>query len=108
MDNKVKELIKARDTSFKSGDISAYRVARTSLKSGIRSAKSKYKQQIDEDFCNNSNSLRMWQGIRLITDYKRRMTQHITSNSMLTSQRNLTASLLGLKKTIINSQFILN
>ncbi|XP_051717819.1 uncharacterized protein LOC127495187 isoform X2 [Ctenopharyngodon idella] len=82
MDNEVKQLIRARDTAFKSGDISAYKVARASLKSGIRSAKLKYKQRIEEDFSNNSNPWRMWQGIRVITDYKKKNDiQHLSSNN---------------------------
>ncbi len=81
MDNEVKQLIRARDTAFKSGDITAYTAAKASLKRGIRSAKLKYKRRIDDDFSNNSNPLRMWQGIRLISDYKKKNdTQHTTSN----------------------------
>ncbi|KAJ8375697.1 hypothetical protein SKAU_G00062770 [Synaphobranchus kaupii] len=77
MNSEGKRLLKARDTAFKSGDTSAYSVAR-----GIRSAKLSYKLRIEEDFNSNSNPWRMWQGIQSITDYKRKNnTQHAPVNN---------------------------
>lgn len=54
MNNKIKQLLRAKDTAFKSGNTSVYRVTRVNLKRGIRFAKLKYKLQIEEDFDNNS------------------------------------------------------
>lgn len=82
MSSEVKRLLRARDTAFKSGDTSAYSVARANLKRGIRSAKHNYKLWIEEDFNSNSNPRRMWQGIQSITDYKRKNnTQHTPANN---------------------------
>lgn len=51
------------------GDSEAYKTAGFNLKKGIRDAKLHYKMRIEEHF-NSSNSHRIWEGIKSITDYK--------------------------------------
>ncbi|KAI3364053.1 hypothetical protein L3Q82_010883 [Scortum barcoo] len=70
LDNTVKLLLKACDSAYRSGDKLAYSIARKELKKGIKLAKSRYKQRIEEHFENN-NPHSMWRGIKTITDYKR-------------------------------------
>ncbi len=67
--SKVKNLLRARDAAFKSGDLQAYKEARRNLRKGIREAKCRYKQHIEEYF-NSNNSRCMWQGIQTLTGYK--------------------------------------
>ncbi|KAJ8365032.1 hypothetical protein SKAU_G00138630 [Synaphobranchus kaupii] len=51
------------------GDQRAYSEAQAKLKRGIREAKQKYKQRI-EDQLNSNNPRSMWNGIKVLTDYK--------------------------------------
>lgn len=69
MNRDIRLLLKARNTAFRSGDAQAYSTARADLKRGIRQAKHCYKLRVEEH-CSNSNPRRMWQGIRVISDYK--------------------------------------
>ena len=69
LDSTVRSLLKARDTSYRSGDRLAYSRARAELKKGIKQAKLRYKQKIEDHF-NNNNPRNMWRGIRTMTDYK--------------------------------------
>ena len=69
MNKEVRQLLKARNIAFRSGDERAYSLSRAHLKKGIRKAKHCYKLRIEEHF-NNSDPRRMWQGIQAITDYK--------------------------------------
>ncbi|KAK1895359.1 DNA-directed RNA polymerase subunit beta', partial [Dissostichus eleginoides] len=65
----VRQLLKARDTAFRSGDAQDYRLARAELKRGIKRAKHCHKLKIEEHF-NTSDPRRMWQGLQTITDLK--------------------------------------
>ncbi|KAK1875608.1 Serine/threonine-protein kinase WNK4, partial [Dissostichus eleginoides] len=69
MNKEFRQLLKARNIAFRSGDERAYSLSRAHLKKGIRKAKHCYKLRIEEHF-NNSDPRRMWQGIQAITDYK--------------------------------------
>lgn len=65
----MRALLRERDAAFRSGDKQAYAVVRGNLRRGIRDAKKKYKQQIEEHFSTN-NSRSIWNGIKALTDYK--------------------------------------
>ena len=68
MNRDVRLLLKARNSAFRSGDAQAYSTARADLKRGIKKAKHCYKLRVEEHF--NSDPRRMWQGIRIISDFK--------------------------------------
>ena len=74
LDSTVRPLLKARDAAHRAGDRLAYTRARSELKKGIRLAKHRYKQRIEEHFEGN-NPRSMWRGIRTITDYKSSVQQ---------------------------------
>lgn len=74
LNSEVRALLRARDSAFKSGDQQVYKEARQSLVKGIKEAKRKYKQRIEEHF-NTKNSRNMWQGIKTLTGYKDSCTQ---------------------------------
>lgn len=69
-----KEIIKTADVAFGSGE--AYSLAQQELERGIREAKRRHKQRIEEQF-NNNNPRNMWKGIKALTDYK--TTSHSAS-----------------------------
>ncbi|KAK2868546.1 hypothetical protein Q7C36_000417 [Tachysurus vachellii] len=69
MNKEVRLLLKARTTSFRTGDVQAYSTSRANLKRGIKEAKHCYKRKIEEHF-SNSDPRRMWQGIQAMSDYK--------------------------------------
>ncbi len=48
----VKLLLKARNSTFRSGDMQQYSTARMNLKKGIRKAKNTYRQKIENHFTN--------------------------------------------------------
>lgn len=58
-----------RDSAFNSGTQLEYREAQKRLRKGIREAKRRYKQRIEEHFNTNSSKY-MWQGIKTLTGYK--------------------------------------
>lgn len=60
MTHKVKQVSRARDVLFYSGDQEAYRAARANL-------------SIDAGFENTTNPRQVWDGIRAITDSKRKL-----------------------------------
>ncbi len=65
----VRALLQARDSALRAGDREDYRKARADLNRGIKTAKTKYKEQIEANFREN-NPRSMWQGIWDIMDYK--------------------------------------
>ncbi len=62
----VKLLLKARNSTFRSGDMQQYITASMNLKKGIRKAKTTYRQKIENHFT-NLDPRRAWQGIHHIT-----------------------------------------
>ncbi|KAK3526456.1 hypothetical protein QTP70_027728, partial [Hemibagrus guttatus] len=69
MNKEVRLLLKAHNTTFRSGDTQAYSTSRANLMRGIKKAKYCYKLKVEELF-SNSDPRRMWQGIQAISDYK--------------------------------------
>ena len=69
MTREVQQLLKERNTAFRSGDGALFSAARSSLKRGIRRAKSDYRRRI-EDHLDSNNTRQVWQGIQNITNYK--------------------------------------
>ena len=69
MSREVQQLLKARNTAFRSGDGARYSTARINLKRGIRKAKSDYRRRI-KDHLDSNNSRQVWQGIQHITNYR--------------------------------------
>uniref|UniRef100_A0A3B5PZ90 Reverse transcriptase domain-containing protein n=1 Tax=Xiphophorus maculatus TaxID=8083 RepID=A0A3B5PZ90_XIPMA len=69
MTKEVREMLKAQNSAFKSGDKEALRTARANLNRAIRLAKRTHSRKIQEFFHDTSNTRSMWQGIKAITDY---------------------------------------
>ncbi|CAG5884190.1 unnamed protein product [Menidia menidia] len=63
-----------------SGDHEAYSRARTALRRGIKSAKQHHRRRIEARFADTANPRQVWEGIRAITDYKKK-TPSIPANS---------------------------
>lgn len=63
MNSEVKQLLRDRDSAFRSGDMELYSSARSNLKRGIKRAKAAYAQKIEGHFT-EGNPRRVWQGIR--------------------------------------------
>lgn len=70
MTNEVRATLRVRNAAFKGGDREALRSARADLNRTIRTAKRAYGQKMQGFFQDPTNTKRMWQGIRTITDYK--------------------------------------
>ena len=66
----VCELLRARNTAFKSGDKEALRTARANLNRGVRAAKRAHGQKIQSHFTDTKDPRRLWQGIQSVTDYR--------------------------------------
>lgn len=66
----VRELLRARNTAFKSGDKDALSAARANLNRGMRAAKRAYGQKIQSHFTDTKDSRRLWQGIQTVTGYR--------------------------------------
>ena len=69
MNKYVRLLLKARNTTFRTGDTQAFSTSRANLRRGIKKAKHCYKLKIEGHF-SNSDPRRIWQSIQAITDYK--------------------------------------
>src|SRR4029434_10161432 len=70
MCREVRTLLKARDAAYRSGDAPAYSVARAALRRGIKSAKAKHRQRVEQLFHTHANPRQVWEGIIAISDYK--------------------------------------
>ncbi|CAG5867200.1 unnamed protein product, partial [Menidia menidia] len=80
MTHGVQQLLRARNSAFRSGDHEAYSRARTALRRGIKSAKQHHRRRIEARFADTANPRQVWEGIRAITDYKKK-TPSIPANS---------------------------
>ncbi|KAK7901608.1 hypothetical protein WMY93_018377 [Mugilogobius chulae] len=89
MTQEVKQLIRARDTAFHSGDQEAYSAARADLRRGINTAKRHYRRRIEARFETTTNPRQVWEGIRAITDYKRRSPPSSADSPTLAEDLNL-------------------
>ncbi len=69
MNRAVQQLLRERNTAFRSGDSELYSTARANLKRGIREAKADYRRRI-EDHLDSNNSREVWQGIQHLTSYR--------------------------------------
>lgn len=63
-------MVKAQNVAFKSGDMMALWTSRANLNHAIRIAKRAHVQKVQDFFHDPTNTRRMWQGIKVITDYK--------------------------------------
>ena len=70
MCREVRTLLKARDAAYRSGDAPVYSVARAAQRRGIKSAKAKHRQRVEQLFHTHTNPRQVWEGIRAISDYK--------------------------------------
>ncbi len=70
MTGEVRAMQKARNAAFKTGDMVVLRTARANLNRAIRAAKRVYSQKIQGFFSDPTNTKRMWQGIKTVTDWK--------------------------------------
>lgn len=62
MTRNVKQLLRDRDTAFRSVNKELYSIARSNIKKGIKEAKAAYRRRIDGHF-SEGDSWRVWQGI---------------------------------------------
>ncbi|XP_051793955.1 uncharacterized protein LOC127530662 [Acanthochromis polyacanthus] len=75
MTQKVQQLLKNRNTAFRSGDSDLYSAARADLKKGIRElynmewCKRDYRRRI-EDHLESNNSRQVWRGVQHLTNYR--------------------------------------
>lgn len=67
---KLRNLMKIRDSAFKSKNREAYTTARADLSRAIKEAKQQYADKINTHFTSTKDTRRMWQGIQTITSYK--------------------------------------
>lgn len=65
----LQQLLRQRNTAFKSGDQALYCAARADLRRGIKRAKSNYRRRIEE-YLESNNSRQVWQGVQHLTSYK--------------------------------------
>ncbi|KAK3539750.1 hypothetical protein QTP70_013188 [Hemibagrus guttatus] len=63
MTREVKQLLRERNTAFRSGNHAHYSTARANLKRGIRQAKLDYRRRI-EDHLDSNNNRQVWQGVQ--------------------------------------------
>lgn len=73
MTHGVQQLIRARNSAFRSGDQEVYSRARAALRRGINTAKQHHRRRIEARFADSANPRQVWEGIRAITDYKKRI-----------------------------------
>lgn len=66
----VRELLRARNTALKSGDMGALKSARANLHWSVRAAKRAYGLKINSHFTDTKDPKRLWQGIQSVTDYR--------------------------------------
>jgi hypothetical protein len=73
MDGCIRAKLKVQTTAFnhekKSGNMAEYKQCSYSLRKAIKQAKCQYRDKAESQF-NGSDTRRMWQGLREITDYK--------------------------------------
>lgn len=69
MTKEVQQLLKKRNTDFKSGNKALYSVTRTNRKRGIRRAKREYRKKI-EDHLDSNNTRKVCQGVQHLTNYR--------------------------------------
>ncbi|CAJ1076957.1 uncharacterized protein LOC125983400 [Xyrichtys novacula] len=69
MTREVQQLLRERNTAFRSGDQVLYSAARADLKRGVKGAKSDYRRRIEAHLESN-NSRQVWQGVQQLTNYK--------------------------------------
>lgn len=69
LNSEVWTLLRAWNSAFKSAMPPEYKEGQNRLRKGIRVAKNRYNQHIEEHF-NNNESRCMWQGIKTITGHK--------------------------------------
>ncbi|XP_060768086.1 uncharacterized protein LOC132875344 [Neoarius graeffei] len=89
MTHGVQQLIRARDSAFHSGDQEAYSAARANLKRGINTAKHHHRRRIEARFDTTTNPRQVWEGIRAITDYKRKTPPPSADSPTLAEDLNL-------------------
>lgn len=63
----VHELLRTRNTAFKSRDKDILRSARANLSRGVRAVKRAYGQKIQSHFTDTKDHRRLWQGIQSVT-----------------------------------------
>lgn len=66
----VQAMLKARNATFKSGDLVALKTARANLDCATRQVKRAYGQKIQVCIQHYTNTRNMWEGIQPITNYK--------------------------------------
>ena len=69
MNRKVQQLLRQRDSAFRSKDKDLYNIARANLNRGIKEAKAEYKGKIKDCFRSN-DSRRVWQGVQHVTNFR--------------------------------------
>jgi hypothetical protein len=81
--------LKARAAAFKEWDFKpeAYKKSRYALRRTIKQAKSQYRTKI-KSYYTGFDASQMWQGLQTITDYKRKHSQELPSNTSLPDKPN--------------------
>lgn len=69
MTREVQQLLKERNTAFRSEDRALYNTARSNLRRGIRKAKSDHRRRMEEHLDSN-NSRQVWQGVQHLTNFR--------------------------------------
>ena len=87
MNRKVLQLLRERDSAFRSKDKALYNIARANLDRGIKEAKAEYKGKIEDCFRSN-DSRRVWQGVQHMTNFRANRLSADRDNPQLAEELN--------------------
>ena len=87
MNRKVLQLLRERDSAFRSKDKALYDIARANLDRGIKEAKAEYKGKIEDCFRSN-DSRRVWQGVQHMTNFRANRLSAEGDNPQLAEELN--------------------
>lgn len=88
MTPKVQSLLRAQNAAYRTGDFNAYTAAGAELRNAIRSAKLAYKTRIEARFNSASCPRQVWEGVRVITDYKGRTSPPVNGTAAQAEELN--------------------
>ena len=83
----LRSVLRARSTTFASGDAEGYKKARHGLRRSIWEAKREYRVKL-EGYYTSVDPQRMWPGLKHITDYQQRSREVTTRQSALPDELN--------------------
>ncbi|XP_049336921.1 uncharacterized protein LOC125802521 [Astyanax mexicanus] len=83
----VRSALSARSAAFRSGNTEEYKRASYALRRTIKAAKRGYREKVEAQF-NTANTQSLWQGLNIITDYKRSSHTLTSTNAELPEELN--------------------